>query len=75
MPNNPLNGRVSTINSITTRQYAVIDLRGARQLACKIDDEWIIDDTCRSINELMAQGVVCEESVQGWIALQPVVKH
>lgn len=57
------------------RRYALITVRGVRKIACYINDEWIIDSTCKGINEMLEQGTVGEEAVQGWIDLQPLTSH
>lgn len=57
------------------RRYALITVKGVRKLACHLNDEWVIDSTCKSINEMLEQGVVGEEAVQGWVNLQPTASH
>jgi hypothetical protein len=57
------------------RRYALITVRGERKLACFVNEEWIIDSTCKSINEMLKEGLVGEEAVQGWINLQPTAPH
>ena len=57
------------------RRYALIEVRGERKLACWVNEEWIIDSTCKSINEMLFEGLVGEEAVQGWINLQPTATH
>lgn len=57
------------------RRYALISVKGVQKLACFLNEEWIIDSTCKSINELLEQGTVGEEAVKGWIAMQPTVSH
>ncbi|MCW8107146.1 hypothetical protein OPS25_01340 [Alteromonas ponticola] len=52
------------------RHFALITIKGRKRLACKINDEWIIDSTCKTINEMLEQGVVSEEAVVGWSELQ-----
>lgn len=57
------------------RRYALIEVRGQRKLACYLNEEWVIDSTCKGINDMLAEGVVGEEAVQGWIDLQPATSH
>lgn len=51
-------------------RYALITVKGKRKLACYIEDEWIIDATCKAINDMLEQGLVGEEAVVGWAELQ-----
>jgi|TARA_R100001510_G_C7654428_1_gene213070 hypothetical protein len=46
-------------------------VKGARKLACYIEEEWVIDSTCKCINELLALGLIGEEAITGWVNLQP----
>ncbi|BFT30385.1 hypothetical protein D210916BOD24_15610 [Alteromonas sp. D210916BOD_24] len=60
---------------IYPRRYVFITIEGVRKLACYMNEEWIIDSTCKSINEMLEAGVVGEEAVQGWVNLQPATSH
>lgn len=57
------------------KRYALITVRGQKKLACLVEDEWIIDSTCKSINTMLTDGLVGEEAVMGWIELQPCTVH
>jgi len=57
------------------RRYALIEVKGITQLACFVNEEWIIDATCDSINEMLVNGLVCESSVNGWISSQYNASH
>ena len=51
----------------TPERYALMQVKNQTKLACYINGEWIIDATCKSINDMLEMGLVCEESVNGWI--------
>ncbi|QPG06964.1 hypothetical protein IT774_07625 [Salinimonas marina] len=57
------------------RRYALIQIKDERKVACWVNEEWIIDSTCKSINEMLKEGLVGEDAVQGWINLQPAATH
>lgn len=57
------------------RRYALITVQGVDKLACRINEEWVIDSTCKSINEMLEQGVIGTEAVQGWVDMQPATSH
>lgn len=57
------------------RRYAMMKIKGVSQLACLVNGEWIIDATCKSINEMLEVGLVCEESVTGWLNGQNTTSH
>jgi hypothetical protein len=57
------------------RRYALINVQKKRKLACQLNGEWIIDATCKSINEMLEAGLVCEDSVTGWISNQVYYSH
>ncbi|MFT7343151.1 hypothetical protein [Alteromonas sp.] len=61
----------STHSQLYPRQYTLITVKGARKLACYIEEEWVIDSTCKCINELLALGLIGEEAITGWVNLQP----
>lgn len=52
-----------------------MSVKGKRKLTCFVNGEWIIDATCKSINELLDTGLVGEEAVTGWISMQPLPRH
>lgn len=58
-----------------SRQYKLIELKGKKMLCCCINDEWIVDATCKAINELIDNQIVSEEAVHDWLALQPTLTH
>ena len=58
-----------------TRAYSLMQINGKPGLACFLDGEWIIDATCKSLNEMLDLGVVCEDSVRGWISQQCYTNH
>lgn len=49
------------------RTYALVEHRNEIKLACKIEDEWIIDKTCSHINDLMRREVISVETVKEWL--------
>lgn len=51
----------------TIRIYTLVKLNGKVSLACKVDDHWEVDKTCRSINELLHSGLINPDAVRGWI--------
>lgn len=57
---------IKEINSQAVERYALITIKGKRKLACYIEDEWVIDSTCKAINNMLEQGLVGEEAVKGW---------
>ena len=68
----------STITKLPTptiKRYALITVRGQKKLACLIQDEWVIDSTCKSINDMLKDGVVGEEAVLGWAELHSINLH
>ncbi len=66
---------ITTLPSPQIKRYALITVRGQKKLACLVEDEWIIDSTCKSINTMLTDGLVGEEAVMGWIELQPCTVH
>ena len=63
------------IASPTVERYTLITVKGKRKLACYIEDEWVIDSTCKAINDMLKQGLVGEEAVKGWASLQRKSVH
>jgi hypothetical protein len=47
--------------------YQMVTINGQSRLAVKKNGRWEMDHTCRDINEMLEAGLVCEESVLGWI--------
>ncbi|APE07034.1 hypothetical protein BM528_15640 [Alteromonas sp. RW2A1] len=66
---------ITTLPNPQIKRYALITVRGQKKLACLIEDEWIIDSTCKSINNMLADGFVGEEAVIGWAEMQPSLTH
>jgi hypothetical protein len=56
--------------NITPETYALVQVKNQTKLACLVQGEWIIDATCKSINEMLEMGIVSKESVTGWINIQ-----
>jgi len=54
-------------NAVDIRKYTLVTIQGETQLACYTQDHWEIDATCESINDLLRAGLVCEDSINGWI--------
>lgn len=61
---------ITKLPNPTIERYALITVRGQKKLACLIQDEWVVDSTCKSINDLLRGGMVGKEAVLGWIDLQ-----
>lgn len=53
--------------SVDVRAYCLVEIKGHVQLAVHTRNGWTIDATCESINSLLRDGLVCPESIQGWI--------
>ena len=47
--------------------YQMVTINGKSRLAVKKNGRWEMDHTCRDINEMLDAGLVCEDSVLGWI--------
>ena len=47
--------------------YQMVTINGQSRLAVKKNGRWEMDHTCKDINEMLEAGLVCEESVLGWI--------
>lgn len=47
--------------------YQMVTINGQSRLAVKKNGRWEMDHTCRDINEMLEAGLVCEDSVLGWI--------
>lgn len=62
---------ISTLPTPSPTRYALITLKGQKKLACLVQNEWVIDNTCKSINDMLAEGLVGEEAVIGWAEMQP----
>ena len=60
---------------LRNRRYSLIKLKGKTKLACFVDQEWIIDATCKSINEMIDNGLVSKDSVRGWVSQQCFTFH
>lgn len=54
-------------NVVDIRTYTLVTIQGETQLACFTQKRWEIDATCESINDLLRAGLVCEDSINGWI--------
>ena len=54
-------------NTVDIRTYMLVTISGETQLAVYTQERWEIDATCDSINELLSAGLVCEDSINGWI--------
>lgn len=61
--------------TLSPRRYALIEIKEQTKLACYVNNEWIIDATCTSINEMLNNGLVCKESIQCWISNQCFSYH
>ena len=50
------------------RYYALVEHKGVRKLACRIDNEdWIIDKVCSHVNALLSEGKVTEAHIIKWL--------
>lgn len=47
--------------------YQMVIIEGKAQVAARVNGKWQMTDTCRDINEMLDAGLVCEDTVQGWI--------
>lgn len=54
-------------NVVDIRRYTVVTIEGTTQLACYTQGRWAIDATCETINQLLRDGLVSVDSIQGWI--------
>ena len=61
--------------NVEIRTYALVESEGETKLACYVHDKWIIDGTCQSINELLEAGLVCADSINGWIERRLIGKN
>ena len=50
--------------------YQLIKLDGKTRLGCRIGNEWKLDATCQSINEMLENRLIAISTVTGWIATQ-----
>ena len=57
------------------RRYALMSINKQTKLACQVNEEWIVDATCKSINEMLEAGLVSESAITGWIGNQSVRTH
>jgi hypothetical protein len=57
------------------RNYALMRVNNQTKLACQINGEWVIDKTCKSINEMLQAGLVRESAITGWISNQALSSH
>jgi hypothetical protein len=48
------------------RIYLMMEVRGKMQVVCKIQDEYIVDTACASINRLIDDGVIPESALITW---------
>lgn len=62
---------MATITPINTPYYSIRLVNGIERLAHWDGQQWLLDDTCRSVNELLDYGLVNRESLQDWINLAP----
>jgi hypothetical protein len=60
---------------LSPRRYTLMKLKGVNRVLCQVNGEWIMDTTCKSLNELLDNGLVCEESISSWISLQCFTFH
>lgn len=49
------------------RTYALVEHKNEIKLACKIEDEWIIDKTCGHVDKLLRQGTITVDIVKEWL--------
>lgn len=54
-------------NIPNTRQYALIKVKGASKVCCFVNEEWIIDATCKALNDLLVDGGLSKTIIIGWI--------
>jgi len=57
------------------RKYALMSINKKTKLACQVNGEWIVDGTCKTINEMLEAGLLSETSVTGWITNQSLYSH
>jgi hypothetical protein len=58
---------ITESNIVDIRRYTVVTIEGTVQLACYTQGRWAIDATCETINQLLRDGLVSIDSIQGWI--------
>lgn len=63
------------LEPIAKRHYAVISIKGRNKLACLINDEWVIDHTCKEINEMRNQGVIANDAILVWTESGSPLNH
>tara|TARA_B110000211_G_scaffold188415_1_gene214292 strand:- start:81 stop:296 length:216 start_codon:yes stop_codon:yes gene_type:complete len=61
--------------NVEIRTYALVTSQGETKLACYAQNKWVIDNTCESINELLQAGLICEDSINGWIERRLIGKN
>lgn len=52
------------------RYYAVTRIQGETCIACHNGTHWEMDQTCDLINEMLRNGLINPEAIQGWIDRQ-----
>lgn len=57
------------------RHYAVINVKGDTKVCCFVADEWIIDDHCKVLNELIKKSKLDISQVKGWLLMNHQTKH
>jgi hypothetical protein len=50
--------KIDNLNADSLRIYLMMVVKGKLKLVCKIEDEYIVDKTCASINRLINNGVI-----------------
>ncbi|WP_370242904.1 hypothetical protein [Marisediminitalea sp.] len=62
-------------DDLGSRRYMLMTIDGDRKVACHVNGEWIIDNTCKTINEMLEAGLVSEAAISGWISNQCFTSH
>ena len=57
------------------RHYAVIKVRGEAKICCFMEDEWIVDNHCKYLNDLIKTDKLSINQVRGWLLENHSIKH
>lgn len=56
------------------RTYALVEHKAELKLAVRIDEEWILDQTCTDINRLLRAGNITKQDVVTWLNMDYLKK-
>lgn len=57
------------------RYYAVTEIQGETCIACHNGVQWEMDDTCNLVNEMLRNGLINPQALQGWIDRKNLPPH